>query len=209
MGGKYSGFNIGTPSGGNALSIYNRSDNNYGQINWVNNAGDAWLGTLNVMADGALTYANYPAGSYTERLRITSGGTASITGNLGLGTSTLGANATDTLALANGTAPAAGVANEFQLYSADIVSGNAAPHFLTEAGDLIKLFKGAALTTALMTLTYTAPGTPDYALQDLVQNTGFGFATKDEGNTALSVIANLQARINDLETRLKAVGLLT
>lgn len=63
-----------------------------------------------------------------------------------------------------------------------------------------------ALTTQLTSITHTAP-TPDYALQDLVQNTGFGFATKDEGNTALSVILNLQTRMQELENRLEELGL--
>lgn len=66
-----------------------------------------------------------------------------------------------------------------------------------------------ALTTQLTSITHSAPGTPDYALQDLVQNTGFGFVTKDEGNTVLSVILNLQTRVSELETKLKALGLLT
>jgi len=66
-----------------------------------------------------------------------------------------------------------------------------------------------ALTTALTDLTHTAPGTPDYAIQDLVQNTGFGFVTKDEGNTVLTVIQNIKVRLADLETRLTGLGLLT
>ena len=68
--------------------------------------------------------------------------------------------------------------------------------------------KGAALTTALTSITSTAPGTPDYAIQDLVNTSAFGFVTKDEGNTVLSVIANLQARVNQLESRLQALGLI-
>jgi len=71
---------------------------------------------------------------------------------------------------------------------------------------------GAGLTAQLTTITHTAPGTPDYVVQDLVQNTGFGFVTKDEGNTVLSVIANLQARVAQLEARLGSstgVGLFT
>jgi hypothetical protein len=68
--------------------------------------------------------------------------------------------------------------------------------------------KGAALTTGKTTITHTAPGTPDFALQDLVQNTGFGFVTKDEGNTTLQVIVNLQARVNELEDRLQAIGII-
>ena len=64
------------------------------------------------------------------------------------------------------------------------------------------------LTDELTSITHTAPGTPDYAIQNLVQNTGFGFATANEGNTVLSVIANLQTRVNELETKLASLGLL-
>ena len=68
--------------------------------------------------------------------------------------------------------------------------------------------KGAALTTQLTTITSTAPGTPDYAIQDLVNTSAFGFVTKDEGNTVLAVIANLQARVAELESRLQALDLI-
>jgi len=68
--------------------------------------------------------------------------------------------------------------------------------------------KAAALTTQLTSITHTAPSTPDYAVQDLTQTTPFGFATKDEGNTVLSVILNLQTRVSQLETRMQAYGLL-
>ena len=64
------------------------------------------------------------------------------------------------------------------------------------------------LTDELTTITHTAPGTADYAIQNLVAATGFGFVTADEGNTVLSVIANLQARVNELETKLVALGFL-
>lgn len=67
---------------------------------------------------------------------------------------------------------------------------------------------GAALTAQLTTITHTAPGTPDYALQALV-NPGFGFATADEGNTLLSVVANLQARVAQIEARLEDKGLVS
>lgn len=68
--------------------------------------------------------------------------------------------------------------------------------------------KGAALTAQLTTITSTAPGTPDYAIQDLTQTTPFGFVTKDEGNSVLSVIANLQTRVAELEARLQALSLI-
>lgn len=67
--------------------------------------------------------------------------------------------------------------------------------------------QGAALTTQLTAITHTAPGTPDYAIQNLVQNTGFGFATADEGNTVLKVILNLQTRLAEVEARLEGVGI--
>lgn len=64
------------------------------------------------------------------------------------------------------------------------------------------------LTDELTTVTFSAPGTPDYAIQDLVVATGYGFVTADEAQTVLSVIANLQTRVNELETKLTAYGLL-
>jgi hypothetical protein len=60
----------------------------------------------------------------------------------------------------------------------------------------------------LTTITSTAPGTPDYAIQDLTSTTPFGFVTKDEGNSVLAVIANLQARVAQLESRLQALSLI-
>lgn len=69
--------------------------------------------------------------------------------------------------------------------------------------------KPTALTTQLATLTYTAPGTPDYAIADVTQTTPFGFTTADEGRTVLSVIKNLQDRVAQLESKLQGLGLLT
>ena len=68
--------------------------------------------------------------------------------------------------------------------------------------------KGAGLTAQLTTITSTAPGTPDYAIQDLVNTSAYGFVTKDEGNSVLAVIANLQTRVAQLETQLKALNLI-
>lgn len=67
--------------------------------------------------------------------------------------------------------------------------------------------QGAALTAQLTTITHTAPGTPDYAIQNLTTSTPYGFVTADEGNTVLSVIANLQARMAEVEARLESLGL--
>jgi len=69
--------------------------------------------------------------------------------------------------------------------------------------------RAAALTAQLTTITYTAPTTPDYAIQDFVDvagdgSKGYAFASKDEANTLLAVIANLQARVQELENALNA-----
>ncbi len=69
--------------------------------------------------------------------------------------------------------------------------------------------KPTAMTTQLTTITYTDPGTPDYAVSDVTQTTPFGFTTADEARTVLSIIKNLQDRVGQLETKLQALGLLT
>jgi hypothetical protein len=48
---------------------------------------------------------------------------------------------TNVLGIANGTAPTASFTDRYLQYSADIVAGNAAPHFRTENGSIIKLYK--------------------------------------------------------------------
>lgn len=45
------------------------------------------------------------------------------------------------LVIASGTPPGSSVTDGFQLYSADITAGNAAPHFRSEAGHIIKLYQ--------------------------------------------------------------------
>jgi hypothetical protein len=68
--------------------------------------------------------------------------------------------------------------------------------------------QATALTTQLTTITASAPGTPDYAIADLTDTTPFGFVSADEGQSVLKVIANLQIRVAELETKLAAYGLL-
>lgn len=68
--------------------------------------------------------------------------------------------------------------------------------------------QGAALTAQLTTITPAdAEGTPDYAIAAITQTTPFGFASAQEAITVLYVIANLQARLAQVEARLEAVGL--
>lgn len=69
--------------------------------------------------------------------------------------------------------------------------------------------KVAAMTTQLTAITFTAPGTPDYALQDVTQTTPWGFADGEEARSFISVVSNLQTRLAEVETKLKAYGLFT
>ena len=98
-----------------------------------------------------------------------------------------------------------GVAYEDQQLDGAIIgtSGGTAGFFGTTP-----VSKAAALTAALTTITATAPGTPDYAIQNLTNSSGYGFVTSDEGQSVLKVIANLQTRVGELESRLQAYGLL-
>lgn len=72
----------------------------------------------------------------------------------------------------------------------------------------VPVAKQAAMTTQLQTITHSAPGTTDYAIADPTQTSPWGFTSSDEVLTLLSVIANLQTRVQELENKLVAYGLL-
>jgi hypothetical protein len=78
----------------------------------------------------------------------------------------------------------------------------------TTNGRLIDVTAQTELTDELTTITCSAPGTPDYAIADLTAVAPYGFVSADEGQSVLKVIANLQTRVNELETKLVALGLL-
>lgn len=61
-------------------------------------------------------------------------------------------NGSNWFAIANGTPPA-GQIDAFQMYSDDITPGNAAPHFRTEAGQVIRLYQE---TTSVGSSTFVA-----------------------------------------------------
>jgi hypothetical protein len=56
-------------------------------------------------------------------------------------------NATRTIQQMNGVAPTTSVVDGFQQYSADITAGNAAPHFRTENGSIVKLYQETTTIT--------------------------------------------------------------
>ncbi len=67
----------------------------------------------------------------------------------------------------------------------------------------------AALTAQLTTITIAdAAGTPDYALQAVINTNAYGFASAAEAITFLYVVKNLQTRVAELEARLVAVSAL-
>ena len=71
-----------------------------------------------------------------------------IDGTIQIGSFNTSDNATNTMYFLNGTAPNTNHPDIFKLYSADIVAGNAAPHFRTEAGNIVKLYTQAAVTSS-------------------------------------------------------------
>lgn len=68
--------------------------------------------------------------------------------------------------------------------------------------------KGGALTPAETTIT-NAGTASDYAIQAMTNSTPWGFANQAEGETLVEVVLNNQLRINELETILKKLGILT
>ena len=81
-------------------------------------------------------------------------------------------------------------------------------------GEKVDDRKSSAPTTALTDLTHTAPGSADYAIQDLVQSDvptageGFGFVTKDEGNSVLKIVQANKVRIAEIITALQRAGVM-
>jgi hypothetical protein len=110
-----------------------------------------------------LRVANSNAGGNAFNVYTSSDNREYLAGLIGKATFAVGANPlggtikpneanTNTIYVFNGTAPTLSATDSFNLYSADITAGNAAPHFRTENGSIIKLFQGAALTASDGTL---------------------------------------------------------
>ena len=111
------------------------------RLSWAS-GNNAYLGTFN----------NYPIQFYVNNIVAA---LLNTDFNFGLRQTTFGTSATRTLAISSGTAPASSPADCFQLYSADITAGNAAAHFRTENGAIVKVYQE---TTAVGSATYASPG---------------------------------------------------
>jgi hypothetical protein len=72
---------------------------------------------------------------------------------IGVGTGTFDASQTNGINVRSGTAPTTNVADVFVMYAADITAGNAAPHFRTENGNVIKIYQE---TTGVAASAFTA-----------------------------------------------------
>jgi hypothetical protein len=137
-------------------------------------------------SSGTATF-NVSSGNHIATLRINNSDRFVITGsdpvnmsyfvntNLALGGTSVGTSSNRVFAQYSGTAPGSSPADAYQQYSADITTGNAAPHFRTENGNVVKLYQettGVAAATLVsnagtsLTSTDTFDG---YTLQQVVK----------------------------------------
>ena len=98
--------------------------------------GGTLLGSISMDSSNSVTIDNNGFSGLSVGSNYTMTG-----GNLGIGHNGFGTSATRTLSVLSGTAPSTSPADSFQMYSADVVAGNAAPHFRTENGAVIKLYQ--------------------------------------------------------------------
>jgi hypothetical protein len=103
--------------------------------------------TLKTTTNTGATFVTFSKSDNTNKVVITD------QANVGIGQATFGTSSKFVLAIANGTTPTTSPADAFQQYSADITAGNAAPHFKTENGNVIKLYQE---TTAVGASTFVS-----------------------------------------------------
>jgi hypothetical protein len=132
------------------LSFEHTVRTGYGYIS--NNGGGSYS---RMKFTGGTTKAGAKISAYIEHSNIDQAGHWLFRNQIHLGNairlpqSTYGVQ---TLVIENGTAPTATPTDGFVHYAGDIVAGNSAPHFRTENGDILKLYKNTALTASDGTL---------------------------------------------------------
>jgi hypothetical protein len=131
------GYGLGTTYGDNARNIV-----------LLNNAGNVGDGDGTVVISTSSNF--YINTQTTKKYKFEAN-----KGNFGIGQMTFGTNGTNVLAMATAVAPTTSPVDCFQQYSADIVAGNAAPHFRTENGDIVKIYSIGGWGTPTGTLTRT------------------------------------------------------
>ena len=116
--------------------------------------------------DFEISTSNY--GARLTVVRVNSSG-------LGIGQTTFGTSATKTLAVGTGVAPTTSPADAFQMYSADVVAGNAAPHIRTENGAVVKVYQettgvgNAAFVQGSVNAVYEDSTFDGYTLKQIVK----------------------------------------
>ncbi len=114
-------------------SIYLGKKGDYGN-NFTSD--DVFMTHFNSDNSSTLIRANGSLGLLGQQAYIFQNGTGIY------GTDTFMGNGGNTFIIRNHPSiPSLNITDSFQQYSADIVAGNAAPHFRTENGDIIKLYK--------------------------------------------------------------------
>jgi hypothetical protein len=122
-------------------------------------------------------------------------------GNVGISQATFGTSAAKVFGIGSGTAPADAPANAIQMWSQDIQAGEAAPHFMTEHADIIKLYQQSHIADASEAHAITdpedAPADADELRDDIVTNTIPSIE---------SALNALGAKVNDILAMLENTG---
>jgi hypothetical protein len=103
--------------------------------------------TLKTTTNNNTNFINFSGNGTNNKFTI------SDQANVSIGGSTFGTSSKFVISQFTGTAPTTSPTDAFQQYSADIVAGNAAPHFKTENGNVIKLYQE---TTAVAASTFVS-----------------------------------------------------
>jgi hypothetical protein len=116
--------------------------------------------TGNVELQFSATDASYPAiirSKAAQSIAFKDGTNSNLdiysAGQLSIGGGGAPFGSTNTLTVLAGTAPTATASDCFTLYSKDITAGNAAPHFITENGAIVKIYQE---TTSVAAAAFTA-----------------------------------------------------
>lgn len=116
--------------------------------------------TGNVELQFSATDASYPAiirSKAAQSIAFKDGTNSNLdiysAGQLSIGGGGAPFGSTNTITVLAGTAPTATASDCFTLYSKDITAGNAAPHFITENGAIVKIYQE---TTSVAAAAFTA-----------------------------------------------------
>lgn len=159
---RFNNLRSGTTSGNGYFGIVNPSSqdrflkfvdlfgNEYISMGGSNYDGGGGVSfTLKTTTNTGANFITFSRNDNTNRFVI------SDQANVGIGGTTFGTSAKFVTAQFTGTAPTTSPVDAFQQYSADITAGNAAPHFRTENGAIIKVYQE---TTAVAASTLVGGG---------------------------------------------------